>query len=67
MHEPCPDTGFYGEAYAKYGMFGEGCPAVMAHCVYSTEEEIQHDENALLLRIKNVMSTLTSESVKYCG
>ena len=26
---------------------------------------IQHDENALLLRIKNVMSTLTSESVNH--
>lgn len=40
VQELCPDTAFYGEAYAKYGMFGEGCPTIMAHCVHSTEEEI---------------------------
>ena len=41
VHELCPDTRFYGEAYDKYGMFGKRCPTVMAHCVHSTEEEIQ--------------------------
>ena len=41
VQELCPDTAFYGEAYDKYGMFGNGCPTIMAHCVHSTEEEIQ--------------------------
>lgn len=40
VSELCPDTANYGEAYAKYGMFGGGCPTIMAHCVYSGEEEI---------------------------
>ncbi len=34
-----PDTTCYGEAYAKYGLFGGAVPTVMAHCVHSTEEE----------------------------
>lgn len=36
----CPNTKFYGEAYDQFGLFGgENCPTVMAHCVYSCEEE----------------------------
>ncbi|MGL4283959.1 MAG: amidohydrolase family protein [Eubacterium aggregans] len=34
-----PDTSCYGEAYAKYGLFGGTVPTVMAHCVHSTDEE----------------------------
>jgi len=37
----CPDTRFYGESYARYGLFGGNCPTVMAHCIYSGEEELQ--------------------------
>lgn len=40
VSELCPDTACYGEAYAKYGMFGGSCPTIMAHCVYSGEAEI---------------------------
>ena len=31
----------FREAYDRYGMFGGGCPTVMAHCVHSSEAEIQ--------------------------
>ena len=35
----CPGTRFYGESYARSGLFGGNCPTVMAHCVWSGEEE----------------------------
>ena len=35
-----PDCRFYGETYDKAGLFGENGPAVMAHCVYCTPEEM---------------------------
>lgn len=36
-----PDAAFYGDAYDKYGLFGgENAPCIMAHCVYSSKEEI---------------------------
>ena len=36
VHELCPNTSFYGEAYDQFGLFGSpDCPAIMAHCVYS--------------------------------
>lgn len=41
VKELCPDIEFYGEAYHKYGMFGGECPSVMAHCVYSSREEVE--------------------------
>lgn len=43
----CPNNEFYGEAYDDYGLFGEEhrsekpVKTVMAHCVYSTEQEMQ--------------------------
>lgn len=41
VQELCPDTKFYGEAYDRFGLFGgDGCPTIMAHCIYSTEEEL---------------------------
>ena len=39
VSELCPNTRFYGEAYERFGLFGGGCPTVMAHCVWSGEEE----------------------------
>lgn len=39
VSELCPDTRFYGEAYAQAGLFGGDCPTVMAHCVWSGAEE----------------------------
>ena len=41
VKELCPDSLFYGDAYDHFGLFGADASTVMAHCVYSTEEEIQ--------------------------
>ena len=41
VKELCPDSAFYGDAYDHFGLFGgEACPTIMAHCVYSSNEEI---------------------------
>lgn len=40
VQELCPTTRFYGEAYSQHDLFGGSCPTLMAHCVYSKEEEI---------------------------
>ena len=38
--ELCPDSTGYGDAYARFGLFGgDGCPTIMAHCVWSDEAE----------------------------
>ncbi len=34
-----PKARFYGEAYSRPGLFGGECPTVMAHCIWSGEEE----------------------------
>ncbi len=36
----CPESEFYGDAYDSFGMFGVDCPTIMAHCVHSSEDEI---------------------------
>lgn len=41
VKELCPGTKFYGESYDRYGMFGNSCPTIMAHCVHSGGEEIE--------------------------
>ncbi len=41
VKELCKEAEFYGDAYDRFGMFGRGCPTIMAHCVYSTDEEIE--------------------------
>lgn len=41
VHELYPDTQCYGEAYEKYGLFGENGNTVMAHCIYSDEKELE--------------------------
>ena len=40
VQELCPWSEFYGDAYDKFGLFGSDCPTVMAHCVYSDDQEI---------------------------
>lgn len=36
-----PDAEFYGDAYDRSGLFGGAdCPTIMAHCVYSGDQEI---------------------------
>lgn len=42
VSELCPWSRFYGDAYDRFGLFGgEGRSAIMAHCVHSTDEEIE--------------------------
>ena len=38
--ELCPDSRFYGEVYDRSGLFGNCANTVMAHCVWSSDEEI---------------------------
>lgn len=50
VKELCPWADFYGEAYDRFGLFGVDCPTVMAHCVYSGEEEIRRmKENGVFI------------------
>ena len=39
VRELCPGTSCYGAAYDQFGLFGGEAKTVMAHCVYSGEEE----------------------------
>ena len=41
VKELCPWSEFYGDVYDHFGLFGGGGPTIMAHCVYSGEEEIR--------------------------
>ena len=36
-----PDAAFYGDGYDRYGLFGREARTVMAHCVYSPDEEVE--------------------------
>ena len=47
--ELCPGTKFYGESYSRYGLFGGDVPTVMAHCIYSPDDE------AALMKANRVM------------
>lgn len=40
VKELCPWSEFYGDVYDRFGLFGADCPTIMAHCVYSGDEEI---------------------------
>ena len=35
-----PDAVFYGDGHDKYGFFGRDAKTIMAHCVWSEEEEV---------------------------
>ncbi len=52
----CPDTSCYGAAYDKYGLFGNDCPTIMAHCVHSGPEEVK------LMKEQNVFVAHCPES-----
>ena len=41
VHELCPNSKNYGDAYDSFGLFGKNAKTVMAHCVYSTDEEVE--------------------------
>ena len=40
VKELCPWAEFYGAAYDRWGLFGSLSKTVMAHCVWSSDEEI---------------------------
>ena len=48
VHELEPETENYGEAYNKYGLFGQ-TPTIMAHCVWTEGKELE------LMRRNHVM------------
>ena len=48
VHELEPESRHYGDAYRRYGLFGD-TPTIMAHCVWTDGEELQ------LMRDKQVM------------
>ena len=41
VKELCPASRFYGDAYDQFGLFGENGKTIMAHCVSSSEDEIE--------------------------
>lgn len=41
VHKLCPAAKFYGAAYDAFGLFGGGAKTIMAHCVWSGEDEIR--------------------------
>jgi guanine deaminase len=36
-----PDASCYGEAYDKFGLFGDACKTLMAHCVHCPDIELE--------------------------
>lgn len=40
VRQLCPWSDFYGDAYDRFGLFGGEAKTIMAHCVWSSEEEI---------------------------
>lgn len=41
----CPNAKTYGQAYDLHGLFGKECKTLMAHCVYSNDEELSLMKN----------------------
>jgi guanine deaminase len=41
VRELCPESKNYGDAYARRGLLGGDVPTIMAHCVWSDDDEIQ--------------------------
>ena len=41
VQELSPASGCYGEAYQRFGLFGGDHPCIMAHCVHSTDCELE--------------------------
>jgi guanine deaminase len=41
VRELCPGSKHYGDAYARWNLFGAEVPTIMAHCVWSDDDEIR--------------------------
>jgi guanine deaminase len=41
VRELCPESSSYSDAYARRHLFGGDVPTIMAHCVWSDDDEIQ--------------------------
>ena len=41
VKELVPESKFYGDAYNRFELFGGDVPTIMAHCVYSSPEEME--------------------------
>ncbi len=50
VRELCPDAKSYGDAYDRFGLFGKDTKTIMAHCVYSGDDEVEHmKENGVFI------------------
>lgn len=36
-----PDSEFYGDGYARFDLFGKHTKTIMAHCIYSVDQEVE--------------------------
>ena len=62
VHELAPDLDYYAQAYDRAGLLGPHTRAVMAHCVFSTPEEVQ------TLKKRNVLVAHCPQSnMNSCG
>ena len=48
VRQLCPSSKSYSDAYDSFGLFGGGAPTIMAHCVWSDDDETE------LMRRNNV-------------
>lgn len=62
VKELCPTAKFYGDAYNQFDMFGNACSTIMAHCVHSTEEEIEmmKEQNVFIAHCPESNTNLSS-------
>lgn len=41
VRELCPQSACYGDAYLRFDLFGGEAPTIMAHCVWSEDQEVE--------------------------
>lgn len=62
VKELAPESKFYGDAYDRLGLFGDDIQTIMAHCVWSSEEEIalMKDRNVFVAHCPSSNTHLSS-------
>lgn len=64
VRELCPWSESYADAYARFGMLGGGAKSIMAHCVYSADNEremaLLRDEGAFVAHCPQSNTNLSS-------